>query len=439
VARFARRVEKVAVWSDRCDGASPGLPDSASLASSMFPRSRDSRLRREGGRVRAVASSSVALAMYPDVVDTAPRQVRVDLGLLERSTGNSDAPLARSPSPTVSEGARNAVAEMDLGAFVERVERDGGETGRDAASTTPNAPASFRLKLSVGDLRRSCVMGRLHRLPHGQRARCAEYFAAHAVRREDADPCDREELYLPAKDARHAVMDLGYYETASEMRRLLARELPPGARDGLTLERFVRLVGRVAMADLTPKQVAVYDKVFTQFADPATSTLDAFALARLFHTASNRRMDQKRLHGLVREWGDPATGRLSYESFLSLIAYSLKQQELREGVEREFRRFADLTDAPPRVTPESLREGLRRAVPGAEPTLAEAGEMVYEADKSGNGWVGLEDFRDLVSVVYRPAWILLWDWRRRAPRHIAYDQFVDGEFDGIDEDDDGAA
>ena len=59
---------------------------------------------------------------------------------------------------------------------------------------------------------------------------------------------------------------------------------------------------------------------------------------------------------------------------------------------------------------------------------SDAEEMIFIADNHNNGYITAAEFVDLVTVVYEPGWVLLWNYRTNRPQRFVHDLVVDGEF-----------
>jgi hypothetical protein len=143
---------------------------------------------------------------------------------------------------------------------------------------------------------------------------------------------------------------------------------------------------------------------------------------------------------LMNEWAVADTdGKLiTFEEFLSVLAYSLRRDLIDRDVEAAFRRFAHANSSNDDIIHAEDVQQVVLQVTGVYCTLEEAQEMCWEADLEERGFVDVHAFVAMLSTV-EPGWLIHFNWHKNLAQRFLHDLVKDGEFDEeLDQDDDYA-
>lgn len=259
-----------------------------------------------------------------------------------------------------------------------------------------------------------------------------EHFNAHTV--------DKKSI-LPLKHLRHVFLELGYYKTQDEMTALLEEERITHSR-GINLNEFLHLMCEATMNDIDPGDVDLYSEVFQRYDEDGSGWLNAVKLRKLILEIVNIDLEQSDLNLLIEEWECTKQSHLSFEEFLSMIAYSLQCHDLEYQTTLAYHIFSHQNKEEEKITYRDIMDTIKKET-GVDVDEYEAKEMIWEAnlsrdpknddDELDEGKVSEVDFLRMITTMYDPGYIVHWKWHDRTVHRIMHELIKDDEFDQMDE------
>ncbi len=217
-------------------------------------------------------------------------------------------------------------------------------------------------------------------------------------------------------ELQRAVMDLGLFPTAAEVRAMHATLGPHGHtraeskafEDGADLDEFLEMVTVLSLKRVSKENIVRLHTLFVAHADKETGTkLSRKGLSDLMVTL-NHPEDEVELEFLMKEWDLDAVGYLDFDAFVSIVSHVLKSEELDELVERDFLHLcgqdvgsdtSTIMSSPEKiaVTAADVVRTARRLGVMVDQDLAE--EMIFDADESGTGKLSLDSLIACIEAV----------------------------------------
>ena len=217
---------------------------------------------------------------------------------------------------------------------------------------------------------------------------------------------------ISLEELQRAVMDLGLFPTALEIRQMhdtlgpnkLDRVQGPSKfEDGADVEEFLRMVTVLSVKEMGSSTINQLHNLFVGHADEE-QRLWRDDLSNLMKTL-NHPEDELELEFLMKEWDMKEEGYLNFDAFVSIVAHVLKSEELDEQLEKDFLTFCGEVD----VEHPSLQQ-MHSAITSTDVVrvawsrgvlvdnqLAE--EMVFDADETGTGKLSLDDLIACIETV----------------------------------------
>jgi Ca2+-binding EF-hand superfamily protein/CRP-like cAMP-binding protein/anti-anti-sigma regulatory factor len=219
---------------------------------------------------------------------------------------------------------------------------------------------------------------------------------------------------ISLEELQRAVMDLGFFPSAAEVRDMHAtlgphHHLRVGSaafEDGADLDEFLEMITVLSLKRMTHRQLEGLHSLFVLYADKKTGTkLSREALEKLMKSL-NHPEDEIELEFLMREWDLENLGFLDFDAFVSIVSHVLKSEELDQQVERDFLTLCGETNVlnPSKqqqrsavVAADVVRTARALGVP-VDHDLAE--EMVFDADEDGTSQLTLDELIATIEHVH---------------------------------------
>jgi len=251
-----------------------------------------------------------------------------------------------------------------------------------------------------------------------------DHFKAHATQNKDGT------TILPTASIRHTLLDLGYYKTNTEINSLFEEEkIDRSPGEGIDLDKFLHLMVEVTMKDLEKDEVDKYANVFATYNKNNKSYLDKDDLDKLILDTVGNTGERSIEHELIEEWECTEKGRLNFEEFLSMIAYSLQYYDLEYQTILAYYMFANENNE---IGYQDIINIIQRET-GATVTEEEAKEMIWEVDIDNKGKIRENNFVEMITTMYEPGWIVHYKWRDKTVHRFMHDLIEENEFDQMDE------
>lgn len=261
--------------------------------------------------------------------------------------------------------------------------------------------------------------------------RKSEKQRGEGVGRDAASPRQMpgRKRYMDMAHLRHALLDCGFYVTPREVAHA-KRRLGYAGLGRLSLRQFFKFMRVVAMAELPVDVDKAYRETYDRFAAAAEgSEMGVVELHRLMNEVFDDSFAPEDLNKLIDQWGNIQEGTLSRQNFVSMMAFSQKQNELESQVEKAFDEFAGGEEE---IHWYDIQAGIAR-ITGHEISDAEAKEMLWEADTRGKGYLDRKDFLQLVVTVYKPGYVVLWNYIDRRRETVRLDHLRDEDLNKFDQ------
>lgn len=224
---------------------------------------------------------------------------------------------------------------------------------------------------------------------------------------------DAEGTHFPDSEVRKALMDLGKFPSETDFCKVMARSrqrIQCKTSEGCSMVLFMEVVKRFDLAKLPEKDVVYFMRKFLKHARMVpiegqdTPVLDAMELGLLMQELG-RYEEPLELNRMVKEWALNNEGYIDLNNFLSMMSHFVKLEELDEQVEDIFCRFArehkehvrSAVQAEDTITASDILRVMKQQ--NVRCTLAEAEEMVADADSGNSGNVDFEEFRAAILMV----------------------------------------
>jgi Ca2+-binding EF-hand superfamily protein/CRP-like cAMP-binding protein/anti-anti-sigma regulatory factor len=223
---------------------------------------------------------------------------------------------------------------------------------------------------------------------------------------------------LSLEELQRAVMDLGFFPSAAEVRQM-HETLGPHHKirvdsnefdAGVDLDEFLEMITVLSLKRMTERELHGLHVLFLQHADVENERQDGMQLSRealgKLMKSLNHPEDEVELEFLMREWDLEGRGFLDFDAFVSIVSHVLKSEELDEHIERDFLTLCGETD----VKHPSMSQQRCAVVAGdivrrarelgvvVDHRLAE--EMVFDADEDRTGKVSLDELIVTLETVH---------------------------------------
>jgi len=160
-----------------------------------------------------------------------------------------------------------------------------------------------------------------------------------------------------------------------------------GARKKVTAASAASNIAASAKVDLSEEQKTDVREAFNLFDSGATGFIDTKDL-KVAMRALGFEPRKEEIKKMVSEVDREATGRLSFDAFLGLMASKMSEKDSKEEILKAFKLFDD--DDTGRISFSNLKRVADEL--GESLTDEELKEMLEEADRSGDGEVNQDDF-----------------------------------------------
>ena len=219
---------------------------------------------------------------------------------------------------------------------------------------------------------------------------------------------------LSLEELQRAVMDLGFFPSAGEVRQMHETLGPHHQQrvdssefgDGVDLDEFLEMITVLSLKRMTQKQLHGLHDLFVQHADADSGTqLSKEALGKLMKSL-NHPEDEVELEFLMREWDLVGRGYLDFDAFVSIVSHVLKSEELDEQLEQDFLRVCGESD----VNASSTQHKRCVIVAADIVKLAKeigihiddeiAEEMVFDADEDQSKKISLDELIATLETVH---------------------------------------
>jgi len=160
-----------------------------------------------------------------------------------------------------------------------------------------------------------------------------------------------------------------------------------GARKKVAASSATSNIAVSAKVDLSEEQKTDVREAFNLFDSGATGFIDTKDL-KVAMRALGFEPRKEEIKKMVSEVDKEATGRLSFDAFLSLMASKMSEKDSKEEILKAFKLFDD--DDTGRISFSNLKRVADEL--GESLTDEELKEMIEEADRSGDGEVNQDDF-----------------------------------------------
>lgn len=215
---------------------------------------------------------------------------------------------------------------------------------------------------------------------------------------------------LSLEELQRAVMDLGFFPSAAEVRQMHEtlgphHEIRVDSNDfgaGVDLDEFLEMITVLSLKRMTERELYGLHALFLEHADVKNNgvqdgmQLSREALGKLMKSL-NHPEDEVELEFLMHEWDLEGRGFLDFDAFVSIVSHVLKSEELDEHIERDFLTLCGEMD----VNHPSASQQRCAVVAGdivrraralgvvVDHRLAE--EMIFDADEDGTGKISLDE------------------------------------------------
>ena len=178
------------------------------------------------------------------------------------------------------------------------------------------------------------------------------------------------------------------------------------------------------MAELTPLQLTQFKQIFHHFAttnNPKGILLLQFKeLSNLFLNAFNQKLSSEEGYALIREWDVYDLNGLTYREFVSMLAYSLKREQLDHDINLSF--YFSTNINPDHITPADVQSALQLAYTDLEPvSLDICKEMIWVCSDTDSYSINFVEYIKMITTIYEPGWIVLYNWHKNKVLRFLHD------------------
>lgn len=177
---------------------------------------------------------------------------------------------------------------------------------------------------------------------------------------------------------------LNLYPTHDELQEM--HDIYAKSRNRVDLAEFITMVEHLTFADIDEATRANLYGMYKQGCDEDHRGLTREALKNLMFSMHNEHSEDE-VDQIMMDWDMHGTGRVPFESFLSIIAMDLKQEEKERAFEKDFERFcphfvrdSDIEDESQRINVKNLMDVFRDLKVPLTEEVAE--EMIFDANLS---------------------------------------------------------
>jgi Ca2+-binding EF-hand superfamily protein len=252
------------------------------------------------------------------------------------------------------------------------------------------------------------------RLSSRQLADARSTFMSHAAElhaNDSEDTPQEQKLLLDLQELEKAIADLGVYPSHQEVEDM-HRTLGHGhARDFVDLPEYLEMVKALTLADIKPETRLELHRLYAKTCD-ADRMLSRKGLADLLNLLGHPEREEE-LDSLMLDWDAHHRGKVTFGSFLSIVAGIMKAEEIQVQLETDFKRFnpefcqKSLSSSCPLQRAKDLlayqitQQDLMRVhnEVGFPITSALTQEMLFDADTSGDGGVSYDELICTVELV----------------------------------------
>uniref|UniRef100_A0A7S0DQJ7 Calmodulin n=1 Tax=Amorphochlora amoebiformis TaxID=1561963 RepID=A0A7S0DQJ7_9EUKA len=239
-----------------------------------------------------------------------------------------------------------------------------------------------------------------------------------------------KEKTLDIEYLRHALLDCGYYRTQSEMNRIKIK-LGMEKFAKMNLDQFLMFMTRVSMAQISKSMREEYKSTYLKYAKDPGAGLTIEELGQMMTEMFRDAYIQDDIDNIINQWGNKHARTVNFQQFISMMAFSQMQNKLERQVERKaFRLFAG-NQGRRRIYYRNIQTAIKNMT-GVEIDDVTAKEMLWEADVNQKGFLDKHDFLQLVITVFKPGYVVLWNYKKNRAETVQLDALNEEEFEKLD-------
>jgi len=234
---------------------------------------------------------------------------------------------------------------------------------------------------------------------------------------------------MDAQHLRQALLDCGYFRTDQGINRL-KNKLGLGTTKLLSLEQFLGFMKRVSMSNIPILVRKEYETTYNRYATDPDGGLHIDELQQMMSAVCQESYSLADLDGVINQWGDKQKRTVNFVQFLSMMAFSSKQNRLERHVERTaFRLFSR---GGRRIYWNDIQEAIENMT-GKHISDREAKAMLWEADVNKRDYLDKHDFLQLVMTVYKPGYVVLWNYEKHKSEEVQLDMLEEKDLAKFDQ------
>eukprot|EP00471_Norrisiella_sphaerica_P013459 CAMPEP_0184496306 /NCGR_PEP_ID=MMETSP0113_2-20130426/33609_1 /TAXON_ID=91329 /ORGANISM="Norrisiella sphaerica, Strain BC52" /LENGTH=892 /DNA_ID=CAMNT_0026882875 /DNA_START=3 /DNA_END=2681 /DNA_ORIENTATION=+ len=234
---------------------------------------------------------------------------------------------------------------------------------------------------------------------------------------------------LDVKYLRHAVFDCGYFRTSRNMDRI-KKAVGIDNKQSLTLEEFLKLMKRVSMATIPLVLRTEYLETYNRYSKKPKKGLSVYELEAMMKAIFQESFSLADLDSIINQWGSKSRRTLNFQQFLSMMAFSQLQNRLERLVER--RAFRLFSRGGSRIYWKDIQISVKNMT-GKNISDEEAKDMLHEADIHDKGYINKHDFMQLVITVYKPGYVVLWNYDKGKSEVVRLDHLEEDDLEKFDQ------
>lgn len=233
---------------------------------------------------------------------------------------------------------------------------------------------------------------------------------------------------LHVKYLRHALLDCGYFRTNQAIEKLIQKlgiDTPK-----LTLEQFLGFMKRVSMGIIPLVLRKEYEDTYNKYASDPKKGLHIDELQLMMSEVCQESYSLDDLDDVINQWGNKQDRTVNFIQFLSMMAFSAKQNRLERQVERSA--FSLFSQGGRRIFWRDIQEAIEN-ITGKHISDTEAKEMLWEADVHERNYLNKHDFLQLVMTVYKPGYVVLWNYEKNKSEEVQLDKLEEEDLEKFDQ------